>query len=83
MVWSDEEFVSNNIINVLQESCRECLKYNIFGEYCLKFTQVTICGAECILLISYMPGTGHEQWDEVADVDCNNGQRNTGQVTTR
>ena len=30
-----------------------------------------------------MPGTGHEWWDEAADVDRDNGQRNTGQITTR
>ena len=83
MVWSDEEFVSNNIVNVLQENCRECLKYNMFREYCSKFTQVTICGVEHILLISHTPGTGQEQWDEAADVDCDNRQRNTGRVTTR
>ena len=35
------------------------------------------------LLISRMPGTGRERRDEVADVDCDNGRRNTGQVTTR
>ena len=30
-----------------------------------------------------MPGTGRERRDEAADVDRDNGRRNTGQVTTR
>ena len=36
-----------------------------------------------LLLISRMPGTGRERRDEAADVDRDNGRRNTGQVTTR
>ena len=35
------------------------------------------------LLISCMLGTGHKQRDEAADVDHDNRQRNTGQITMR
>ena len=35
------------------------------------------------MLISRMLGMGCERWDEVADVNRDNGQRNTGQVPTR
>ena len=35
------------------------------------------------VLISRMPGTGRERRDEAADVDRDNGRRNTGRVTTR
>ena len=40
--------------------------------------------ARCMMvLISRMPGTGRERRDEAADVDRDNGQRNTGRITTR
>ena len=35
------------------------------------------------LLISRMLGMGRERRDEAADVDRDNGRRNTGRVTTR
>ena len=53
VVWSDEEFLLNNVINMLWESCRECLKYNMFREYCSKFTQVTVCRTKCILAMMW------------------------------
>ena len=36
-----------------------------------------------VMLISRMLGMGCEWRDEAADVDCDNGRRNTGQITTR